>query len=64
MISNVQPLTTISNIDLNMVWDGLFHAFDWILTVIGIILLWQAGKREDVAWSTQTFVGSIRYWLI
>jgi uncharacterized membrane protein len=59
MISNVQPLTSISNIDLNMVWDGLFHAFDWILTVIGIILLWQAGKREDVAWSSQTFVGSI-----
>jgi uncharacterized membrane protein len=28
MISNVQPLTTISKIDLNMVWDGLFHAFD------------------------------------
>jgi uncharacterized membrane protein len=27
--------------------------------VIGIILLWQAGKREDVAWSSQTFVGSI-----
>jgi uncharacterized membrane protein len=59
MISNVQPLTTISNIDLNMVWDGLFHAFDWVLTVIGIILLWQAGKCEDVAWSSQTFVGSI-----
>ncbi|MFM2063888.1 MAG: hypothetical protein RLZZ507_3559 [Cyanobacteriota bacterium] len=59
MISNVQPLTTISNIDLNMVCDGLFHAFDWVLTVIGVILLWQAGKREDVAWSSQTFVGSI-----
>ncbi|MBD2294547.1 DUF2243 domain-containing protein [Anabaena sphaerica FACHB-251] len=59
MISNVQPLTTISNIDLNMVWDGLFHALDWILTVIGVILLWQAGKREDVAWSSQTFVGSL-----
>ncbi|MBD2387722.1 DUF2243 domain-containing protein [Cylindrospermum sp. FACHB-282] len=59
MLSNIRPLTSVSNIDLNMVWDGLFHAFDWLLTVIGVGLLWQAGGREDVPWSSQTFMGSI-----
>ncbi|WP_413174034.1 DUF2243 domain-containing protein [Anabaena azotica] len=59
MISNIQPPTTISNIELNMVWDGLFHALDWIFTVIGVILLWEAGKQHDGAWSLQIFVGSI-----
>ncbi|HLO86752.1 MAG TPA: DUF2243 domain-containing protein [Nostocaceae cyanobacterium] len=59
MISNIEPLTTISNIDLNMVWDGLFHAIDWILTVIGVILLWQAGGRGDTTWSSQMFSGAI-----
>lgn len=59
MLSSTRPLITTSNIDLNMVWDGLFHAFDWILTVVGIVLLWRAGGRDDVPWSSKTFVGSL-----
>ncbi len=59
MLSNVRPLTTISNIDLNMLWDGLFHAFDWIMTVVGVVLLWRAGGRDDVSWSSNTFFGSL-----
>jgi len=59
MLSNIRPLTNVANEDLNMVWDGLFHAFDWLLTVAGIILLWRAGGRDDVPWSSQTFIGSI-----
>ncbi|MBE9197653.1 MULTISPECIES: DUF2243 domain-containing protein [unclassified Nodularia (in: cyanobacteria)] len=59
MLSNVRPLKTVSNIDLNMVWDGLFHAFDWVMTVVGVALLWRAGGRADVPWSTHIFVGSL-----
>jgi uncharacterized membrane protein len=59
MLSNIRPLTNVANEDLNMIWDGLFHAFDWVLTVAGIILLWRAGGRDDVPWSSQTFIGSI-----
>jgi hypothetical protein len=33
----------------NMVWDGLFHAFTWIVTVIGLALLWQAGRSRPSA---------------
>jgi uncharacterized membrane protein len=59
MLSSVRPLTTVSNMDLNMVWDGLFHAFDWVMTVAGIALLWKAGGRDDVPWSSNIFVGSL-----
>ncbi|YAF98902.1 MAG: DUF2243 domain-containing protein [Nodularia sp. CChRGM 3473] len=59
MLSNIRPLKTVSNIDLNMVWDGLFHALDWVLTVVGVGLLWRAGGRKDVPWSSNTFVGSL-----
>ncbi|MBE9003465.1 DUF2243 domain-containing protein [Fortiea sp. LEGE XX443] len=59
MLSNVKPLTNDSNIDLNMVWDGLFHALDFVLTVTGIILLWRAGGRKNVDWSSETFFGSL-----
>jgi uncharacterized membrane protein len=59
MLSSVRPLTTVSNMDLNMVWDGLFHAFDWVMTVAGIVLLWKAGGRDDVPWSSNIFGGSL-----
>jgi len=59
MLSSVKPLTSDSNIDLNMAWDGWFHALDFGLTVTGIILLWRAGSHENVDWSSETFFGSI-----
>lgn len=59
MLSSVKPLTTDSNIDLNMMWDGLFHVFDWVMTVVGVALLWAAGRREDVPWSSNILFGSI-----
>ncbi|MEH1838777.1 MAG: DUF2243 domain-containing protein [Nostoc sp.] len=59
MLSSIRPLTNMANIDLNMVWDGLFHALDWVFTVVGLVLLWRAGGRDDVPWSSQIFIGSL-----
>src|SRR5215203_595557 len=53
------PQTVIRNMQVNMFWDGLFHAFTWITTVAGLALLWKAGQRPDVPWSTPTFAGSL-----
>jgi uncharacterized membrane protein len=33
-------MSTLRTFELLRVWDGLFHAFDWIMTVIGVVLLW------------------------
>ena len=59
MLSSVLPLTSVSNIDVNMIWDGLFHAFDWVMTVAGIVLLWRAGQHNDIPWSSNIFFGSL-----
>jgi len=59
MLSSVNPPTTIAQMKLNMVWDGLFDAATWVLTVLGIGLLWQAVKRDDVPKSSSILFGSI-----
>lgn len=59
MLSSVRPPTDLVAMKYNMVWDGLFHAFTWLMTVAGIARLWRAGQRDDVPWSTRTFVGSM-----
>lgn len=59
MLSTLRPPTDLVSMKYNMVWDGLFHTFTWIVTAAGVARLWSAGKRVDVAWSTPTFVGAL-----
>jgi uncharacterized membrane protein len=59
MLSSQLPPTDLVAMKVNMFWDGLFHAFTWWVTVMGLALLWRAGKRPEVPWSTRTFVGSL-----
>lgn len=59
MLSAIRPPTTVVNIETNMVWDGLFHAFTWIVTAVGLMLLFRAGRRPDVVWSGRVLLGSM-----
>jgi uncharacterized membrane protein len=59
MLSATVPKTNLANVEVNMFWDGLFHSFTWLMTVLGVALLWRAGKHSEVPWSTRTFVGSL-----
>jgi uncharacterized membrane protein len=51
------PITTVGNLQLNTVADGLFHAATWILTVAGIVLLWGAARRRHVRWPAKLLWG-------
>jgi uncharacterized membrane protein len=35
----------VVGIEVNMFWDGLFHAATWTMTALGIALLWRAASR-------------------
>ena len=59
MLTARLPATDLVNLKVNMVWDGLFHAFTWLTTVAGLALLWRATGRPDVARSTPAFGGSL-----
>jgi uncharacterized membrane protein len=59
MLTGILPRVTLLNAEINMFWDGLFHAFTWITTVLGLALLWRAFGRSDVPHSSKTFVGSL-----
>ncbi len=59
MVSAIVPKTSIPNIEINMFWDGMFHALTWVMTAIGIMLLWRAARRVDVPWLGKVFVGAL-----
>ena len=57
--ARLPPRDSIVNMEVNMFWDGLFHAFTWTMTALGLVLLWRAVLRPDVPSCTRTFVGSL-----
>lgn len=41
-VRGVEAQTLAVNLEINMFWDGLFHAFTWCATAVGVALLWRA----------------------
>ncbi|MCG6155877.1 DUF2243 domain-containing protein [Rubinisphaera margarita] len=58
-VRGVDARTLAVNLEINMFWDGLFHVFTWVMTSIGIALLWHAVHEKKVPLTTRTFVGSL-----
>lgn len=59
MISTPVPPTDLVGVQVNMVWDGFFHTFCWIMILVGLVLLWRAVLRAEEPWPTRMFVGSL-----
>lgn len=59
MLTNVEPLTTMATFELNTLWDGLFHMFAYVCTLIGIALVWSATRLPSFRWSTKLLVGGL-----
>ena len=58
MFTNIESGNTVAGLELNTLGDGIFHVVDWLFTLAGIIVLWNAVKQEDVILSTSTLIGS------
>lgn len=59
MLSARIPPDTLVAAKTNMVWDGVFHAGVWLVTVAGLAVLWRATGRPDVPHSGRTLVGAM-----
>ncbi len=51
------PATTVAGLEINALWDGLFHATTYVAVAIGLALLWRASRLPHVPWSTKLLVG-------
>ena len=48
MLTNKIPADTLVNKSINMFWDGVFHFFTLVTTLVGIYLLWRLSRRTDI----------------
>jgi uncharacterized membrane protein len=44
------PATTVAGLEVNTLWDGVFHAASWVAVAVGLLVLWRrvqgAGPRD------------------
>lgn len=59
MLSRAVPVVDLATAKVNMFWDGIFHAAVWLMTCIGLFMLFRAGRRREVPWSGRLLVGAM-----
>jgi uncharacterized membrane protein len=53
------PPDSVRNLEVNTLWDGLFHAATYVVTAIGLGLLWRAARQRHAAWSGKLLAGTL-----
>lgn len=59
MLSGRVPPHAMEAMRFNMLWDGVFHAAVWCLTLAGVWRLFTAGMNREAPWSRRTLVGAM-----
>ena len=59
MFTAEYPPTTLGNLELNTLGDGLFHAVTYLSTVAGLLLVWSATRGPRVRWSNKLLFGGL-----
>ncbi len=53
------PADTVANLEFNTLLDGLFHASTYLMTAVGLALLWSGTRLPRVRWSTMLLIGGL-----
>ena len=51
------PATTVRGLEVNTLWDGLFHAATYVVITVGLFMLWERARSGGAAWSWKTLLG-------
>lgn len=50
---------SVQGLRLNVLADGVFHAATYVLTLLGLALLWRSARRAHLPWSGQGLPGAM-----
>lgn len=53
------PPDSVRNLEVNTLFDGLFHAGTYVLVVVGLVLLWRTAHRSPLRWSGRLLAGTV-----
>jgi uncharacterized membrane protein len=51
------PATTVRGLEVNTLWDGLFHATTYVFIAVALFMLWDRARSGGVKWSWRALLG-------
>lgn len=51
--------TSLQNLKINTLADGLFHLLTWVVTLLGLLYLWKGTRGEHQHFSSKKLVGAL-----
>jgi uncharacterized membrane protein len=58
VVSTWYPINSVENLRINTFWDGVFHAFAYVVVIIGVYLVIRSTHRYD-QWSVACLAGAL-----
>lgn len=59
LVSGIVTDTTVPGLELNTLWDGIFHSAMYGITAVGLVLVWRAINRVGAPFSPRTAFGGV-----
>lgn len=59
MLSTWYPIKDVPSLELNILWDSLFHSTTYLFVVIGLFILWRTAHRQHLLWSNKLLIGTL-----
>ena len=59
LTSDGYPLTSLHNLEVNTLWDGVFHLTTYGFVLAGLIILWKRAQETHVRWSGKLLIGTV-----
>lgn len=53
------PADSVDNLELNTLWDGIFHASTYVFVLAGLVLLWRQARRAHLRWPSRLLAGTM-----
>jgi uncharacterized membrane protein len=53
------PADSVHNLEVNTLWDGLFHVSTYMFVTLGLCRLWRAAHQTHGRWSGKLLVGTM-----
>lgn len=57
MVSSWYPPSTLENLRLNTLWDGVFHSATYVFVIVALYLFWKVAHRGRIVWSGRRAAG-------
>ncbi len=59
MLSSWYPIKDVPSLQLNTLWDGIFHSTTYVFLVVGLFILWRSAHTRHLLWSNKLLFGTL-----